>query len=263
MKTTYNTLVIGATLAGLGIAYRDREETLVVESTAMVGPEFLYAYRYGTGWDTPPQSDEGKRLKQELLDRNILKDGAAHIPGLMPVLYARIGTDHLPVSFMTEVLDVTSSADGFAVTLFNASGKTPVTVKRIIDTTSACRSAPGKGITFTGKHVSALLGCPPCDGSIPAANGVSVSEGRFGHERIFSVTVPVDAAWPAARETFFRAWAARDARLGMATLAAVGMTFDVSVPKGPKTISDGWVHLPSAAYDNALAAFDAGCVFGA
>lgn len=128
-------IVLGATFAGIGTAYADRENTLIIERSALVGYEFINCFRTGTGWLDCKVSSEGERLRNELFEKNILKkDGKICISETAPVLYNRLVADNLNFLFMTDVVSIDSTSSAFEVEVYNASGFSRFIADKIIDT---------------------------------------------------------------------------------------------------------------------------------
>jgi len=263
------TLIVGATFAGIGCALGERTGALIVDREITVGHEFLYAYKHGESW-----SDEGggpaSPFRMRLLERGLLtEEGRAHLGGVIPALYRLVKEEKLPVRFLTELVGVEpldGEAGGYTVTLFDPSGLRELRVRRIADTTSACLSKPGFApAAESPKRINALLHAPavgeaagalgawPDDG----ADGYRVERGRFDSEAYLSVPLSPQDDWARARAKLHAFWASRPEALRGWTLAAVADQFDVTPARGPIEIGRSWVWLPSAAFPHPLAALNA------
>lgn len=266
---TVPVLVIGATLAGLGLAYAGKERTLVVERTSGPGQESIACFNPGERLEEEVSSEAAVALREELKRRNLLSaENRLHLGGLAPVLFNRIRSDGLRVLFLTEVVSVEREReDEFAVTLFHASGLTRIRTRYIVDTTSRCLSAPDYRPEIRYKTLNAMLHCANPQESLPLVNdeNAELVQGRFPGELILKLRLDPADDWPTARDKLHRYWANRRAAFGPWTMAVVADAFEIGAPKGPHTHNVGGdrrVWLPSCAYANALQAFDAGYGYG-
>ena len=257
-------LVIGATMAAFGIAYKLREKALVVERTALIGHEFVNSYNPGEEWNLSLVFSESVDFKKELKARNLLtEDGKVHIPALSPVIFNRIKKEKFNFLFMTEVVEITKMINGYKVTLYNNSGYQTINVKMIIDTTSAVASYSGKIESINSKSINAMLHPSTINAEFPQAkeNHVTFVQGRFPSEVIMSFKLEKEDSWIVAREKLHRYWINRDESIRDWTMAATAATFAIQCEKGPVLLDDYWVWLPSCAYRNPLESMEAGLAF--
>ena len=262
IKSEYETLVIGATCAGLAAALARPEETLLVEPSAGIGWEFVAAIRPGTGWEDAGGSGEGAEgLRRELIDRNILHQGRVHLPAIAPVLFKRLYDSGAHYLFLTDVLDVAAGGGGYEVVLFGRSGSRKVRVRRILDTTSGLVSRPARRVEVTYRGIHAIL-----SGSVRGAQSEGsraawqyrTVPGRFPSEAYLMLPLNGDDDdWPRARARLHDFWTDRPGELLGADLATVATRL-AEKPVPADVPERGWRHLPSASYDNPLQAFAAG-----
>ncbi|NOU95780.1 hypothetical protein GC093_21510 [Paenibacillus sp. LMG 31456] len=267
MKETIETLIIGATFTGIGLAHRlGHQEALLVERTTLVGHEFINCYRTGTSWSRLPEHQLTRDFQQELLVRQLLtSDGKVHLGGIPPILYKLLLKAGLSeaVQFMTELIEIKKQADGYDVTLFDVSGIRTIRAHRIVDTTSDCRSAPGR-FPAKAKSISAVLHhVKPAGGQlIPDVLDNRMTAGAFASEAYLQLPLPASADWTGARQTLHNVWKDRPEELKGWTIAAVADEFTVTPTSRFEELKEGWVWLPSCAYDNPLVAMDAGYAYG-
>lgn len=263
---TVSVLVIGATLAGIGLAYADKERTLVVERTSGPGPEFIPCFHPGERLDEPTASEAAGAFREELVRRNLLStDNRLHLGALAPVLFNRIRVDRLRVRFLTEVVRIEREKGGhFSVTLFDASGMRRIRAGYIVDTTSTCLSSPEYSPEIRSKKINAMLHCTDPQAALPIAEdgNAEIVRGRFPGEVILKLRIDPADDWPTARSKLYRYWANRPDTFGSWTMAIVADAFEISAGNGPLSLGDCRVWLPSCAYGNAVQAFDAGFVYG-
>lgn len=264
MKAYYDLLIVGSTFAGLGAAYAAGGETILVERTAAVGHEFINSCNPGTGWLETELSPQGERLKQELLNRNILSmEGKVHLPAAAPLLYHQIREDGLPVLLMTEVVNIREMKDGFEVDFYNASGLESCRVKRILDTTGNCLTCTRQRIIPLRKSINAMLSCEDSSTPLHAADCEEVEfvEGKLPGEMILKLKVSPQEDWITARYQLHQFWMNRSEEWKPWTIATVADCFEIVVDPGPVAIATGWSWLPSSSYRNPLEAFEAGYGF--
>lgn len=262
---TVPVLVIGATLAGIGLAYADKERTLIVERTAGPGSEYIPCFHPGDPV-REAVSEAGRALREELVRRNLLSDdGRLHLGALAPVLMNRIATDGLRVRFLTEIVNVEAEPTGdYLVTLFDASGLWHIRAHHIVDTTSTRLSSPKLRPVAASKTINAMLHHVDTQAALPVAGDgmAEVLQGRFPGEVILKLRVETADDMPAARNKLHRYWAGRGETFGDWTLGIVADTMEVHTAKGPHAVGERHIGLPSCAYGNALQSFEAGFAFG-
>lgn len=252
----YPVIVLGSTFAGLGAAYANKENTLVIDRSALVGYEFINSYRPGEAWNDVALSGEGMGLKEELLQRNILSEqGKVHIPAVAPVLYNRIKEDGLHVLFLTDIVEICSTGDGYELQVYNTSGFRKIKTDRIVDTRAD--NIPQQLIK--GKSIHAMLHCEDENVPLPGNNEqAEFLEGKQKGEVILRFFLDAKDDWASARAKLHRFWMNRPEEWKSWVIAAVASTFDIAVEKGPGMVDENWCWLPSSAYSNPLAAFEAG-----
>lgn len=263
-----NVLVIGATLAGIGIAYAGKERTLIVERTSGPGQEYIGCFHPGERLDEATRTEASKAFRDELVQRNLLSaENRLHVGALTPLLLNRIQRDGLRVLFLTEVISIEQEKDGvYSITLFNASGLRQIRARHIVDTTSMCVSAPGYLPEIRRKSINAVLHNTDRQANLPVVEDgeAEVVQGRFPAELFLKLRVAPADDWPTARHKLHQYWANRPASFGSWTMAMVADVFEIGAAEGPLKL-DGHrrVWLPSCAYSNVLQSFDAGFIFGA
>lgn len=271
--TELDTLIVGATFTGLGIACYRRQinpnrQTLIVERGITVGHEFIYAYKHGSKWmETNIRNEATAALKKELLRRNVLSaEGRAHLPGITPVLYQMVRDQELPIQFMTEIVSVEAGKgrNGFKVTIFDGSGFRELTVGKIVDTTSDYRTHPH--FQAVGKKgINALLHSKNADKRLPEGQVMSLTnrdfflqQGRFESEAFLSLPLLENEGWVEGRRKIHEFWVNRPMELQGWSLASVADQLDHDSVQGPHEIEPHWHLLTSSAYANPFASMEEG-----
>ncbi len=261
MNTQTPLLIYGATAAGIGLLLKHHPHALLVERSAQVGHEFVAAFHAGMNWQQEPQSATPQTLRKEMLRRNLLtEDGLVHLPPVAVLLLNLIKQEKLPVRLMTRVVEVQPVADGFEVTVQSADGLQKITAERIVDTTSHCESAPHFAPVPLFRNLNAMLFCNQPSAAVPMLEKGEgeIVLGRFPGEIILKLALNEQDDWISARRKMHDFWKHRSASLAPWTMAAIADRFEMGVEAGPHTVEQSWQWLPSCAYDNLLAAMDAG-----
>lgn len=252
--------IYGATLAGLGIATSNPDETFLAEPTALVGSEFIASFNPGDCWENSLISDEANALRNDLLQRNLLSEnGRVHLPPIAPVLFQLIREKNLNVKMMTKIVDVQPSPKGYEITFYNSSGLQKIEAGAIIDTTATCASSPAQQVPIQYRKVNAMLHCAdPQDLPELEDKSVELVQGLFPGEVILKLDVDVNDGWMEARQKLHEYWLHRPKVLSSWILAAVADSFEIGVAKDAHQVADNWTWFPSAAFPNLLQAFDGG-----
>jgi hypothetical protein len=253
-------LIIGATFTGIGIAAAARERSLIIEQGAQPGSEFISSYRQGVNWDYLPHTEAGNRLRQELIERNVLGDnGRVHIPAALPILCRYLESERLPVMLMTSVVSIIKRKDDFEVTLIHTSGLQTIIAEQIIDTTGR---GWGKDTSLpaTRKSLNAMLHNPESSSSLPQTfdSRMTVSIGRFVTGAILELELHPDDDWITARRKLHSLWSGRPESWRSWSIAAIADAFDYRTARGPVSMEKNRIRLPSCAYSNLLEAYEAG-----
>lgn len=259
MNQSYETLIIGATLTGIGLACNNKKNSLIIERTASPGSEYVNAFNPGKDWEKETATPEGKKLKNELEERNVLCDGKAHIPAMAPILCNLIKKEKLNALFWTEITKIEKAEDVFEIEILNASGLQKISAKKIIDTTALRISSPDKS-SIISKSINAILHCENEISAFKMKTG-KIIDGRFPSEKFFSLPVEISDSWPEARKKLFDSWERRADEIKDCLMASTASEFAYVSEQGPFEIEKNWLHLPSTAYSNPLESFDAGINF--
>lgn len=258
----YRQIVVGSTFAGLGALLSSRPgDSVLIESTATVGWEFIEAFDPARGWEDVGELNAGAlELRDELIARNILHDGRVHLPAIAPVLFKRLDTSGADYLFLTDILEVNAQSGGFEMVLSTRSGVRRIRAERIVDTTSGFLSRPDIAPRIERKLIGANLNLREggsFDGKSVRGKGWSLTPGRFASEAFLAVELPVESEWTGAREALHGFWADRPAPLAAWDLVSVATRLAVQ-PIPVETGDSNWIHVPSAAHTNPLLAFAAG-----
>jgi hypothetical protein len=255
----YQTLICGATFAGIGMAVSQPTSTFIVESSSSVGTDFIACLNPGRHWDLTLQSEHGQDLRQEMRNRNLLtEDGSVHLPGLYPLLCERIHRAKLNVLFLTDIVKVERMQGSYEVTLHNVSGFTKIRVEQIIDTTTARLSVIGAKQLPISKKINAYIDASEAGAVIPSLSedpNVEILQGRFTSEFICKLTISPEDDWLSARRKLNEYWQSRPEGLQSWRITSIASAFELETAPA-ESISDSWRLVPSSAFANPLIAFD-------
>ncbi len=265
IKDHYEQIVVGATCSGLGIALAQADQTLVIESGASVATAFVEAFRPGTNLTAKSEFHElTKGLQKELEQRGLLQGEGIHLPGLATVLFKRLHTSSAGYLFLTDILSIDAPkvpGRPYTLTLFNRSGRRRITADRIVDTTATFISDPQTLVSIKSTSIGGNLNLRNEESEIPASGlkGTSfeVTPGRFSREAYLQLSLKPGETWPVARKALHRFWQEKPVELKPWDLVSVAAQLS-NIPEKSVSKNETWSHLPSALYDNPLAAFDAG-----
>ncbi|HBF14680.1 MAG TPA: hypothetical protein DDW30_03150 [Clostridiales bacterium] len=246
-----NVLVIGTTALACGLALRLGADCTVADSGWSAGAEFADAMVAEPIDLTKTRAPRTAELTDELWERNILsRTGEVHCPALAGAFAKRFRAAGCRVLLGTRVLEIVRRENGFAVTLFlPREGRTELFAKRVINT------LPQDFMTYR-KTFSLMLadGIP----SIGAEGSPRLRHGRFADESILTFDVPRDCTLPEA-EKIANAWLTENrACLGNARVAGPALAFGYRFETVVDTERDGVRYVPSAAYPDAVSAFEGG-----
>ena len=246
----YEAIVLGATLAGVGLAQALGDRCLVLDRCGQPGWEFFGALDFGTDYAAPLHTDAANGLRRTWAqDDCFAADGRIALTDGSAALCRCLQNSGAAVRLQSEIAAVEKTPEGFAVTTHGAAGFRTWRAKRVIDT-----RCPAAGVAQKSLH--ALL---HADGPVRLPEDIRTE--RWGGEGDFVLCCPVaaDASWPQARA----ALAALLSRLPQGCRPVLTAEAFVCVPAAElPAASDGVEQLVSRRYANPLLAFDAGVQYG-
>lgn len=254
VENKYPVIVLGATFAGIGAAYADRENTLIIERSSLVGYEFINCFRTGAGWLESKLSAEGERLRGELLERKILKkDGKVYISEVAPVLYNRFIKDNINILLMSDIVSISSKGSVFEIEVYNAGGFSRFIANKIIDTRPENISPD----SVRSKSINAML--LSSDNAIfPEIHHPKASFDRTEQGTIMRFNLDATDNWFTARRKLHEFWAERPSELKPWQILAVAQVFDIRPNAGLCAHNENLLSINSAFFENPLEAFEEG-----
>jgi hypothetical protein len=272
------TLIIGASMLGLGIAFNRGKSAATLEYSGGLGNEFIRSFKIA-GKPYRAASPKGLEIQDDCLVRNVMStEGRLHLPGLMHVLVNQISQAKLDVRLLTSVVEVKQHKDQLEVLVHDASGLRTILTDQLIDTTPSCVTKPGQ-FSPLSKSLNLMIhgwaqqqqeglerqqpwppqqpdpsSLQPSD----SAAGYAIKHGRFTPEVILEYPIDVQDDWMTARNKLFQFWLNRPEALQQCSFVTHADEFDMEYKASHHNLEPHWDWLPSAFYDNPLEAFDHG-----
>lgn len=250
MRDFYDTLVLGASLAGLGYA-STHPDTLILEPTEMLGQEFTASFRPIRG-ELP---HTGGALEESLIRNGILSEkGVLDSLALSVGLYKFAKVEELSVLLLAQVVGITKVPDGFSVEFLTNTGMRTVRAARILDT----RSGHGR------RRFNVVCHNLPEDFEKRIQEqfplGVQVVSGCREAEYYVCFAVPEKAQIYDARQMVNAGWKSAFAN-GEAKITMAAFDFDIVPEKCIEFVKPDWVQFTGAAFADPLEAFCTGARF--
>ncbi|AEI40376.1 hypothetical protein [Paenibacillus mucilaginosus] len=256
------TLIIGASMLGLGLASSKGGDAVVLESGNSVGSEFIRSFKLSRPWIPAEEASPSREIREELTKRNIMSgEGSIHLPGLMPVMIKHIKEHDLQVRMQSSVVNVSMREGKFVVLYYDASGLRTITADKLVDTSIPCSTKP-ECLRVKAKSLNVMIMGLPEGSDFVAAEGYEIRRGRFDSETILRFPLDPNEDWISARSRLFQFWLNRPLSLKPYAFVTHAEEFDMEYEEARQQIAPGWEWLPSAFYANPLEAFDQGFHYG-
>ena len=224
----------------------------------MVAYEFVNAYKRGKNWNEEPETEFGKAIREELLKEKIITNEDTYIYSAGPIFYKAFKDLGIDILLETELISVKKEEDDYIISIYNVGGHNVIKAKYIIDTTE-------REVGIKSKSLNCLLTSKKKDALPPIKlDGVEIYKEADSiiNTAILKYNSPLDTSLYEARHQVIETWRNRPQELVDWKIAAIGLCFDVVPKVGFKQIDNLHIALPSAYYDNPLAAIDAGVNLG-
>ncbi|SFD64060.1 hypothetical protein SAMN05216378_0785 [Paenibacillus catalpae] len=252
-----STMIIGASMLGLGLASRIGRDALVIEPSNGVGIEFIRSFKLSDR-KYAPLTASGIELHRELIRRNVTdEEGRLHLPGMMPVLIKHITGQKLDVRMQTQVVEAQPCDGKFEVVCYDASGFRHIVADRLVDTTSGCVTKVDR-CQVKAKCLNMMLLGSPDAGRTEGLSAYALYQGRFPNETVLKYAVDPMDDWFSARSKLFEFWLNRPEPLRSCAFVTHADEFDMEFDTQQAQIQPGWDWLPSAYYVNPLEAYEQG-----
>lgn len=226
MREKYDLLLIGATALAAGVVLAHPELRIaVLEEGFGIAGEFCHTWQTSNAATYAPKSPAATNLRQQLLKRDAMSDSGEWLPAVQPVLADLLRRSNADIYFFGAISQLESLEDGCRVTWSAYGIDHSFLVRSVIDTTAGFLSAPFWGLPQ-----------PECK--------LYLNHMDADHQ-IYSTPCQTPEA---GRETIIKNH--KDILL-IASQPVV-------LPPQPYQEHGGLLWLPSGAYGNFLAAFDAG-----
>ena len=250
----YDLVVIGATFAGIGAASANAGRTIILESRQQIGYEFINSYKYGTEWSKTPETELGLKFKDDLCNRGVLSaDGFVHMPALAPIICDYVNKHKLDLLLMTDIINIENTEDLYYITIHNVSGFEVIKAAKVLDTRF-------NNVKITNKYINAMLTNYENDEVLSNLTYACVEKGLFG-EYVLKYEIDIEDNWIIAREKLHRFWNNRPGNLNKWVISSVADCFEIKSDIIKGITNDKVSYICSAAFNNAIQAFEAGVLF--
>ena len=214
MIERYDTLILGASFFGCGMASACKGRVLVLEEAILPGSDFVLSLNPGRDYDASQlRTDAAKELYLRMREVNAVSlDGRVSLAGISEVMAEWCLKRELPILFGIGVVQ----RDEHRVMAVTAEGVREFEAERIVDARPKAEQ---------GKWLNAMIGAPaelPDGFKGPFVIRHSLIDG----ECFLSFQVPVDSSWSNVRAMFHRAWDLRPVSLKSSTIMLTATRFD-------------------------------------
>ena len=228
------TLVVGGGAFALGYALAHRDQALVLERGIHLAADFACTcgpQKLGT-----PKTSLGRDLRDGLASCGILDGDDLELPPLADYM-GTFFADHGGRAFLNaEPAEIEKVAQGYRVTIYGggANGLSSFTVGNVLDATD---------VGFGDVGADALAG---------------KRFGGIGPAEPFSVDLPPDVDWHAARLSLYDAWEKSGHRPDELLAEANALKCTYRAGRISRRVKDGWHWVPSAQFTTLMEAFEEG-----
>ncbi|KGE18790.1 hypothetical protein [Paenibacillus wynnii] len=254
-------LIIGASMLGLGLALGRDGNAVVLEGGNAVGSEFIRSFKLSEAAYSPVTAI-GKKVQEDCVSRNVVDaEGRLHLAGFMPFMIKQLTDAKLDVRMQTAVVDVKQQDGKFEVTYYDASGLRTLIADELIDTTPLCVTKPGVG-HLKYKNLNMMLQGLSRQEAAAGLEGFSIRLGRFEAETVLQFPIEPGDGWVEARNKLFQFWLNRPAALQSCAFVTHADDFEMGYNSEQVSIQPGWEWRPSAYYNHPLEALEHGYRLG-
>lgn len=244
----YEKIIFGATCYGIGAAWNAGPDTLILEPGIHPGGEFADAFDPGSAWNGPLQTGEARWFRACLEKRNALRNGAFHLPALIPLLSSMILENGIGIRLGQTVTSAIPENGVLRIRTAAPEGELEYLAFSYLDTLSVEHAAIRK------KSFHAAISSDT--DALPQAEGFQ--RGAFPGEGYFKMPLETSCTYPDARLRLEAFWRTRPAELAAWTVTGSAMRFAVKLEKTARRIAPNHLCVFSGNYENPAAAFDAG-----
>ena len=244
----YRQIIRGATCYGIGAAWNAGPDTLILEPGIHPGGEFADAFDPGSAWNGPLRTGEARGFRAGLEKRNALRDGAFHLPALIPLLSSMILENGIGIRLVQTVTSVIPENGVLRIRCAAPEGELEYLAFSYLDTLSVENTA----VREKSFH-AAISGDTD---ALPQTEGFQ--RGAFPGEGYFKMPLEPSCPYPDARLRLETFWRKRPEELAAWTITGSAMRFALKLEKTVRKIAPNHLCVFSGNYENPAAAFDAG-----
>ena len=254
MGEYFDTLILGATFLGLGVAL-SKNNCAVIESGGLFGAEFVNSYKVNKPEHITVKTPVGTSFLTDLRKRGLVyEDLEIYQAPAVYVLSKFLKEKPVDIRLMTEVISIKKEAGSYDLTLYNMKGFNHIKAKRLIDTTALGKGHKTSQKAGIKKSLNAVIHNP----------SLGNMEGLFYNKAselyTYTLAVPMEVSRRQAIEKYFAM--ENDFLAKGMKISSVAPEFSYAMPEVSEKIDDDFLWYPSAARKNLAAAFDEGVCLG-
>lgn len=132
MLKHFSRIILGATATGLGAFFKSPEDSLLIEASSMIGPDFAGCFNPGniTNYQKYPHE-----IFSEAEKIGVLHSKGLHLPGIHTLLYKKLVPYVQNCLLLTELIQLQKHDSKIEVTVFFKNGFESFTCDELIDAT--------------------------------------------------------------------------------------------------------------------------------
>lgn len=253
----FNKIILGATATGLGAFLSEPENTLLIEPSSMIGPDFAGSFFTGSAKGNTLNESNRHPLFLEASKIGVLKDGLVHLPGLQTLMYKYLIPNAQNCLLLTDYLSSEQVNGKIAVTVFNRNGTSIYTCDELIDATPTMITNQVKteitSITLGGAFVSIKE-----EAVLPKLSKGEIVQTCFPNEFYFHFPLSSNDSWGKARGDMINFISEYKVEFEGWILAATAVEKNVKISTNYEGLAN--VLIPSK-YDGIIEGFTAGINF--
>lgn len=194
MKEQYDTIILGATFYGCGLASK-KKDCLLLEHSIHPGSDFIYSSIPGLTPLKAPLFPESRKLQDDLISTKAITENGIQMAALAPFFAKWCIAGKLEILFSADPVKVEKNS----ITVMTVAGKKRFSFNTLID----ARPVKGEKKFLTGFAL------------VPEG----VSPGKYGEityhkceplsRMALSMELPGSSSWSQARKCFYEAWKKR------------------------------------------------------
>lgn len=253
----FNKIILGATATGLGAFFSEPNQSLLIEATSMIGPDFAGSFMTGSAKSNTLTEYNNHPIFQEAVKIGVLKDGLIHLPGLHTLMYKFLSPYAHHCLLLTDYISSEQIDDKIAVTVFNKNGTSTFTCDELIDATPTLITNQIK-TEVINESLGSVFVASKEDAIIPKLSKCEIFQTCFPNEFYLHIPLTIHSDWGKARSDLISFISEHKTELEGWILAATAIEKNVKISTNYQGLAS--VLIPSQ-FDGIIEGFIAGINF--